>query len=227
MEAGLPARAKELREAADRLGSDPGAADAIRRLAHRLRGVAGTHGQAELGERAAALEAQARDATDLGALAEGTRTLADAIDRVGSSPHPGARPPRPVAALGPKRLANKTVVALDDDDATRRLLELTLGPVGGASTHVVETAAALYAIVRSERVDLVVVDAMMPETTGLDVILALRAEHGERAPRFAVLSAATATELDWVIDPALDVTWLRKPFRPSELVEQIARTLGR
>ncbi len=227
MEAGLPARAAELREAADRLGTDPSAADAIRRCAHRLRGVAGTHGQAELGERAAAIEAQARDGTDLSSLAESTRALADAIERSGSSPRPAARAPRPAAALGPKRLASTTVAALDDDDATRRLLELTLGPVGGASTHVVETAEALYEIVRSERVDLVVVDAMMPETTGLDVILALRAEHGERSPRVAVLSAATATELEWVIDPALGVTWLRKPFRPSELVEQIARALGR
>ena len=43
-----------------------------------------------------------------------------------------------------------------------------------------------------------------------------------RVSRFVVLSAATAEELGWVLPPGLRVGWLRKPFRPKELLTALA-----
>lgn len=238
MEQGLPARAKELREAAARVATEAGARDEVRRIAHKLRGVAATHGYPALGAQATDLEGAARDGAEASVLAARARALADAIDAAARAGAAGAIdsavPARPAAvdrrsagASGPKRLLGLTIAALDDDDATRRLLALTLGPVGGASAQVLDTPEKLYEAVRAARVDLVIVDAMMPEASGLDVIAALEREHGANGPRYAVLSAATATELGWTLDPRLDIRWFQKPFRPSELVDTIATLLGR
>lgn len=243
MEDGLPGRARELRDAAASLTGDPTARDAIRRAAHKLRGIAASHGHEALGEEAAELEARATDpaSADL-ELRAATLALARSIEQASAAasarpvrdaaspatlaaPRPSQTPlpPRPP----PKRLAGLSILVLDDDEATRRLVELTFGPIGGAAVRVVATREALFEALRAAPADLVIVDAVMPEASGLEVIRALRVEHAERGLRFAVLSAATAAELDWPLDASGGVAWLRKPFRPLQLVAQVAAVLGR
>jgi CheY-like chemotaxis protein len=218
MEAGLPARARELRDWISRL-AEPDAAVTIERIAHKLRGVAGTHGHAALGEKAAEVErlAQTRSPDLVAAAAD----LADQIDIASRAPAHITTPGGGVAIT--RCLAGLRIAALDDDEATRRLLQLSLGSIGGAEGHVVSHASSLEAFVRERgRVDLVIVDAMMPDASGLEVMERVRALQPDQ--RFAVLSAASAEELGWRVP---DAAWLRKPFRPSELVQAIAKIVGR
>ncbi len=239
MLSGLPARADELEAAVSRLDTaEPDARDELRRLGHKLRGVAGSYGLAELGALSGSLEAAARDVTlEVSGLRARALELAQRARRAArQEEHPATTPARgPLEAAGGASpafgaerpegvsLAGRLVLGADDDDATRRLLSLTFFQMGRMRGGVVEGGQQLLAALEREaRVDFVVVDAMMPEMNGLEVLRAL-VERGleGRVGRFAILSAAAPEELGWVIPAGLEVGWLRKPFRPKDLLDAL------
>jgi CheY-like chemotaxis protein/HPt (histidine-containing phosphotransfer) domain-containing protein len=236
MARGLPDRAAEIEHAATRLASgDVSARDDLRRLAHKLRGIAGSYGYPHLTELAGQLETLARsEASDTEVLAR-ARDLASATREAGpqsgvvakpeDQPAPRSEEPRKAAmpAVAPG-LVGLEVLAADDDDATRRLLEITLVQLGRMKGALFDRGPLLLdELAKRERVDLVVVDAMMPDMNGLELIEAAVARGlASRVSRFVVLSAATAEELGWVLPPGLRVGWLRKPFRPKELLTALA-----
>ncbi len=249
MARGLPDRATEIESAATRLESgEAGARDDVRRLAHKLRGIAGSYGFPHLGELAATVETSARGIDSDTVVIAHARDLACAARDAGAqsgvvaaSPTPDPTPapaaPAPVrAALEESRtrptlsmptvspsLEGLVVLAADDDDATRRLLEITLVQLGKMNGALFDRGPALLEeLSRRESVDLVVVDAMMPDMNGLEILHAV-VERGlaARVSQFVVLSAATAEELGWELPTGLPVGWLRKPFRPKELLASL------
>jgi CheY-like chemotaxis protein len=228
--AGFPERARELRCAVDALGGDePVARDDVRRHAHKVRGTAGSHGFAELTELASIVEGMAlREPREI--VAREARLLADALDRVGARAERPVRAPDPISEVQPKAatLAGLRIAAVDDDASTRKLLALTLVNVGRAEALVEERAGTLLERLEREHFDVVIVDAMMPEMNGLACLQRIVERALDRAgTRYFVLSAATSAELAWTLPEALRVGWLRKPFRPRELVDAIAVQLGR
>ncbi|MDQ3034579.1 MAG: Hpt domain-containing protein, partial [Myxococcota bacterium] len=82
MEDGFPRRAAELRAAVDRLaGGEVGARAEIRRLAHKLRGTAGSYGHTALGEQAGDVEVLAAADGEPGALVAAALGLVASIGR--------------------------------------------------------------------------------------------------------------------------------------------------
>lgn len=246
MARGLPQRAEEIEDAAARLErGDAAARDDVRRHAHKLRGIAGSYGYPLLGELSATLETMARDtAPPNEEVVARARDLASAV-REAAAPQSGVVakkpaeapiapvPPAAAEAAAPRarsampqvapELEGLVVLAADDDDATRRLLEITLVQLGRMRGALFERAPLLLEELASrDRVDLVVVDAMMPDMNGLELLEAVvaRGLH-TRGTRFVVLSAATPEELGWVLPAGLEVGWLRKPFRPRELLTSL------
>lgn len=244
MARGLPDRAAEIESAATRLErGDEQARDDVRRLAHKLRGIAGSYGFPHLSELAATVEGLARGtdsaadvvarARDLASAARDAGPQSGVVATAGVEPARPAVSPRSPAALEESRsrptlsmpavspsLEGLVVLAADDDDATRRLLEITLVQLGRMNGALFDRGPALLEeLARREKVDLVVVDAMMPDMNGLEILHAA-VERGlsGRVSHFVVLSAATADELGWVLPTGLRVGWLRKPFRPKELL---------
>ena len=224
-QAGFAARARELRDAAEALAAgDAGARQIIRRLAHKLRGIAGSAGHGALGERAGRLELAARK-QDIAALAliEGARRLASATEAATRSPDstshvaPDAATHTPAPA---KRELGWRVVALDDESSTRRLLEITFRAGGGCDVEVHEDPGAAMKAIVERATDLVVVDAMMPDVNGLEFYRAVRERAGAGLP-VVILSAASAEELGWTLPSDPRLRWSRKPFRPGALLEQL------
>lgn len=220
-EAGFLERADELCAAAEQLsrGEESGR-EAIRRLSHKLRGVAGSAGHEALGVRAGRLEEAANNPTIATlAVIEGARRLAKAA-RLAST---GASAPRtsdnvPVHVRSRQGHAlGWRVVALDDERSTRRLLEITFKTAGGCDAEVFDDPAAAMRSVQERPPDLVVVDAMMPVVNGADFYRGVRRRCGDEIP-IVILSAASAEELGWdlPVDPRL--RWMRKPFRPARLL---------
>jgi CheY-like chemotaxis protein len=113
------------------------------------------------------------------------------------------------------------VLATDDDLVTQRLLTLTLKQVGGFDATVVGSAAAALALLKEQQFDIVISDAMMPDMNGREFRRAARAA-GATVP-IVILSAAGPDELGWPDDGEGPGGWLRKPFKPSELVRDLAR----
>ena len=224
MARGLPDRAAEIESAATRLArGDAAARDDVRRLAHKLRGIAGSYGFPHLSELAAVVETLARGsdpdedvitrARDLASAARDAGPQSGVVDRPPSGPPPAIVPPRreeprsrPAVAAMPAvapSLAGLVVLAADDDDATRRLLEITLVQLGRMQGALFDRGPALLEeLSRRDKVDLVVVDAMMPDMNGLEILHAA-VERGlaPRVGQFVVLSAATAEELARTLPP--------------------------
>jgi CheY-like chemotaxis protein/HPt (histidine-containing phosphotransfer) domain-containing protein len=229
MREGFPERARELRSAADALGDTEHAArEDIRRYAHKLRGTAGSHGFGALSDAAAKVEAIALGGPP-SVVASEARSLADALERaLASAP---AAIPEPISEVHAKKaplLSGLRIAAVDDDHSTRRLLTLTLAKVGQAHAVLEAHGQGLLDRLRSESFDVVVVDAMMPEMNGLACLERIASEGLHReGTRYFILSAAAENELSWALPPVLSVGWLRKPFRPRELVDAIAAHLGR
>lgn len=238
---GLPERVRELEGALAQLrGGEPSARDVLKRYAHKLRGVVGTYGFDDLTQLAAQGESAAREGSD-----EALKTAIEALilgihqaipkDAVAASsalaepspPIATAKPaPEPTREAAPKPvgpLEGLRVLAADDDDATRRLLEITLRQVAKCEAHLFDRGHGLLAALESQaEVDLVIVDAMMPEMNGLEFLQGVAARGlGQKARLFVVLSAATAEELGWQLPTGLALGWLRKPFRPRELVASL------
>jgi CheY-like chemotaxis protein/HPt (histidine-containing phosphotransfer) domain-containing protein len=234
MESGLGERARLLRELAGRLETGDDAARAAARTglkteSHKLRGVAGSYGHGDLTALAAELEQEA-PAAPPARVVERARALADMADA--RSSHESKLPNKASAAQArpeptrPEPVRSQLrVLAVDDDAMTQRLLLITLQQVGGFDATIVTSAADALALLDKNDYDVVISDAMMPDMNGRAFQRAARA-RGATLP-IIILSAATPDELGWSLESEPGTAWLRKPFRPSELVRDVLRIVGR
>ncbi len=126
---------------------------------------------------------------------------------------------KPDAAAAPR------VLAVDDEQSDRMLLELTLGKLGGFDATVVGSPLQALELLRNQRFDLIVADAMMPELNGMQFVRSARETSGAAGLPIVILSAASPDELGWEMGEKGPTAWLRKPFMPRELVEQLRRLL--
>ena len=87
------------------------------------------------------------------------------------------------------------VLVVDDESANRTLLTEALEPAGFTVLPAAGGREAIE-IAKSSKPDLVLLDLMMPEVNGYDVVEALRADERTRDTPIMVLTAANLTEAD-------------------------------
>jgi len=87
------------------------------------------------------------------------------------------------------------VLVVDDEAANRTLLTEALEPAGFTVLPAAGGREAI-AIAKSSRPDLVLLDLIMPEVSGYDVVEALRADEKTRDTPIMVLTAANLTDAD-------------------------------
>jgi len=87
------------------------------------------------------------------------------------------------------------ILVVDDEPANREWLQRILEPAGFA---VIQARGGKEAIelAKSRKPDLVLLDLMMPEVTGFDVVEALRADESTKSTPIMVLTAKHLTEAD-------------------------------
>ena len=118
----------------------------------------------------------------------------------------------PVSSPKPK------ILIVDDDEPTQKLLEVLMQRYGFA-TDVASNGAAAIDRLRGGEYACVILDLMMPEVGGHDVLAFLRAE--KRPVKVVVCTAAVPTrEEDF--DPVYVRAIVRKPFD----IEQLAATVA-
>jgi len=124
-----------------------------------------------------------------------------------------------VAERGYARSVTKSVLAIDDDPAFLRLLDLQLKKSGFDATLAKNTAEAFEAM-KKKKFQLVITDMRMPLSDGYDVVSAIK----ELYPQMPIL-LTTAYEVNQRVRSALrfeSVWFLRKPFELTQLREAIA-----
>jgi DNA-binding response OmpR family regulator len=119
--------------------------------------------------------------------------------------------------------ARTRLLIVDDDEELCSMLAEYLGPEG-FTTETVGTGPAALERAGRGGLDLVVLDVMLPELSGFEVLRRLRAVS--RVP--VIMLTARGEEVDRVIGLELGADdYLAKPFSPRELVARVRAVLRR
>lgn len=117
------------------------------------------------------------------------------------------------------------VVVVDDSPTMVALVSLAVRRAGHEAATAADGESAL-ALIRRERPDLVIIDAIMPGTNGYDVCKALRDDPSGPRPHVIMLTAG-GQEADRIrADEAGIDEFMTKPFSPSELGARVRDILG-
>ena len=115
------------------------------------------------------------------------------------------------------------VLIVDDDAEIRSLLGEYLGK-NGYKTTVVPDGKAMWAVLSRGKVDLIVLDLMLPGDDGLTLCRKLRAES--ETP--VIMLTARGEETDRIVGLEMGADdYLAKPFSPRELLARIKSVLRR
>lgn len=113
------------------------------------------------------------------------------------------------------------ILLADDEEALRFLLTETLSDEGYQITEAEDGAEALKAIAET-RFDLIILDYMMPERTGVEVCEWLRGHEGPNQSAPVILLTAKALDKDRERAKAAGVTqYIVKPFSPLQLLDTV------
>jgi CheY-like chemotaxis protein len=200
----LGARIDALAGALALLPGEPAEARAsIRRIAHSLRGSGATYGFPEVSQAAAAVEESgaAELAAHAGELLALLRGLAE--------------------EAGAQR-----VLVVDDDPEMQLLLgHLLDGP--GVEVTAATSAAEARARLEAERFDLVVLDLLLPDADGRQVLLAIRGDRTNAATPVFMLSAKTNPRTRAECAALGANGFFEKPFEPESLATALHDELRR
>ena len=118
------------------------------------------------------------------------------------------------------------IYLVEDDDNIRELEEYALRS-GGFDTKSFANGSDFFAACREELPDLVLLDIMLPEEDGLQILRRLRADPSAGAVPVIMVTAKT-TELDVVkgLDLGAD-DYIPKPFGVMELISRVKAVLRR
>jgi DNA-binding response OmpR family regulator len=115
-----------------------------------------------------------------------------------------------------------TILIVDDDAASGDIVSRLLAREGYA-TRVVTTGVECLRVVRSDRIDLILLDVMMPAMDGLQVCAALHAEHSRVPIILLTAKDDTTTRAEGM---HMGVTeFLTKPIVRAELLARVRAQL--
>src|SRR6266404_6074126 len=117
----------------------------------------------------------------------------------------------------------RTILVVDDETTLRETLVDALEAEGFRVVSAADGRAALT-VFRAERPDLVLLDLMLPELSGIEVCRIIRAESGVPI----VMLTAKDSEIDKVVGLELGADdYVTKPFSVPELVARMRAVLRR
>jgi two-component system alkaline phosphatase synthesis response regulator PhoP len=112
------------------------------------------------------------------------------------------------------------ILVAEDDRDIADLIALYVGKAGWTA-HVVSNGADALQLVRTQPLDAVVLDVMMPGMSGLEVCRALRAD-GATSALPIIMVTARGEEADRILGLDLGADdYITKPFSPNELVARL------
>lgn len=117
---------------------------------------------------------------------------------------------------------NKTILVIDDEPALRDLLKFILG-AEGFRVLTAATGKSGMMLVEGEKPDLILLDLMLPDISGLDICRKLR-EQRNHTP--IVMLTARASEAEKVIGLSLGANdYITKPFSNLEVIARVKAQL--
>lgn len=142
---------------------------------------------------------------------------------------------KPVIAAGQDLAANQQsrdelkktkILIVDDDEASLKLVEQCVVAAGHSFVSAKNGSEAVERL-RDETFGLLIMDWMLPERSGLQIIRELRQENGpnQNAPVISVTARAMKGDREKCIEAGANF-YLSKPYEPDELVRMICSILN-
>mgnify|MGYP001613541831 FL=1 len=117
----------------------------------------------------------------------------------------------------------KKVLVVDDDPVVTRLVGELL-KVQGFTVETAKDGIDAMIMVKKEKPDLIVLDIMMPELNGYEVLRALKfSDEYKSIP--VILLTARGQELDKRIGQMMGIDYLQKPLNREILLEKIQKAM--
>ena len=115
------------------------------------------------------------------------------------------------------------ILVVDDEPEIADLIELYLKNEG-FTVHTCYSAAAALACIETERLDLALLDVMLPDTDGFAICRKIRETHTYPV----IMLTARDQEIDKILGLTLGADdYITKPFNPLELVARVKTQLRR
>ena len=121
-------------------------------------------------------------------------------------------------------MSSKRILVVDDDSDIRTLVVGKLTRAGIQVDQACDGKEGFESIVNNPP-DLVLLDMMMPEMTGIEVCERLRAEHSEiKIPVVFLTAKAHGNDVQQGLDSGA-LEYIVKPFSPRELLARVEELL--
>lgn len=121
----------------------------------------------------------------------------------------------------------KNILVIDDEQITRSLIEISL-KVAGYNIHVANSANEGLELFKNIEFALVIVDILMPNKTGVDLIPELL--EIKKIPIIAISGGRRkAFNSDFILDSAREsgaTIGLKKPVSPNLLIQSVQKLLA-
>lgn len=117
-----------------------------------------------------------------------------------------------------------SVLAIEDEEHIRKILEYNLR-LDGFDIHLAEDGRSGLEVARRIKPDVILLDWMLPEMTGLEVLSELKCdEKTQGIPVFMLTAKAMSGDLAQALREGAD-DYITKPFNPGELGQAIKAKL--
>jgi CheY-like chemotaxis protein len=118
------------------------------------------------------------------------------------------------------------ILVADDEAHIGRIIKIKMEQGPFRVTLAFDGQEALDVLEQSERIDLIVLDLMMPRLSGLDVLDRIRASERWKEIPCIILTAGGQEEYERDARQSGASEFLTKPFSPKKLYTLIARLTG-
>lgn len=117
--------------------------------------------------------------------------------------------------------AKPTVLMIDDDPTTRKVLTAGLA-MAGIPVHVAASAEEAAAILEAKSVDVIVTDLMMPNFNGVDLIQAVReADYTKHLPIIVFTSGGNLDLIEKAALAGANAILQKHNTPPAKMIEKI------
>lgn len=121
-------------------------------------------------------------------------------------------------------MSEPRVLVVDDDEALRVMLGTMLGDAG-YEVRGVDAAAAMRKALVEWKPDLLLLDILLPDANGVDLLQELKASEDWRELPVLMISSRTPDEMTELALGLGAADVIKKPFRPRELVARVQAQL--
>ena len=119
---------------------------------------------------------------------------------------------------------NKTIMLVDDEPHVLEVLRVTLEDLGFRLIEAADGPSAL-SLAKDESPDLIVLDVMLPDMSGLEVCRTLKSGDGASTPIIMLTARSGDEDAKAGLEAGAD-RYLTKPFSPLTLMTEVVKLLN-